>query len=415
MTTSSLPELARIPAARGPLIRLDRILIFLIGLGLALAEVNMRAKLDLPLVEMSLAVRALAELFTRRLRLDLDRRGSLYALATTLVLLAAWIVVADVVNAQSWPTTMRNLLKYLILFLVLAWLAYTPSAERVATFLLGAMTGIALVGLQVLSVNLDTPYLAKYFVPYAGGLVIAALAGGRPFNGGWHLATPLLAVFVTALAVAADARWAALSAVLALALTLLPRSGPVTTRVWILLAALVPAVPLLFLDQEQALALIWSEDLRAASEVERLLLYAFAHESIQTSPWVGIGFENFTVNFERRFGDLLLMRSEVHGPHNQYAAIAALFGLPALALYAAAIAAAINLLYARQGRSSRLTLPALGLLAMILSANEVSDDARLVLYLTAVLLVVGTPARRSFLAELLLGHAASRRTGASYA
>lgn len=401
MMTSSRLEARQTPSIRRSVVRIDRIFASLLGLGLGLTEVSLRSRLDLPLAELTLVFWALAELFTRRLRFDLDRRGALYLLAATLVLLATSIVIADTVNGQSWSTTVRNVLKYLILFLVLAWFAHSPSLDRVASFLLGALIGVALIGFAVLRQNPETPYVAKYFVPYAGSLVLAALAGARPFKGGWRFVTVLSAVLITALAVAAQARWSALSAVLVLALTLLPRSGPIATRASIVVAALVPAVPLIFLGQETALALIWSQDLRSASEVERLLLYAFAHESIQTNPWFGIGFENFTVHFERRFGDLLLMQSSVQGPHNQYAAVGALFGLPTLVFYAAAAASALNLVYVRRKSLSRLTLPSIGMLALIFSANEVSDDARLVLYLTAALLAIGEQPARSVLAALL--------------
>jgi hypothetical protein len=327
-------------------------------------------------------------------------------------LFGAWIVVADSMNAQSSGTILRNLLKYEIMFVVLAWLAHSPSKDRIAALLLGSTLGVAAVGATVLFENPDAPYLAKYRTPYLGVVLLAALATGRPFDGGWRWILPPTVVLVGLLAVNASARWAMISGLVVCAAMLVPRLPNAVFRVFLLSVALFPLVPVLLLDTETALNLIAEHDLRSAADVERVTLYAFAHDSIVRNPVFGIGFEGFLVSFERQFGHVLTMTSSVQGPHNQYAAIGALFGVPALIFYAAAVWAAMNLLHPPGRKPTRLAQAAAALFGLAMLSNELADDARLALYLVALILTCGQSAPRSLLASLIVPDTARRRGSA---
>lgn len=382
-------------------LRLDLVLLFALGFAVTATEVSIRTSYDLPLTEMLLIAWGLLELVGRRLRLELERKPALYLFGLACALLAAWIALADAANAQAVATTVRNVLKYLVLFLAVAWIAVSPSRERIAVLLLGSILGTAAVGFSVLVANPDTPYLAKYHTPYLGLLVLAAWAAGRPFAGVWRAITAASVLCVAFLAVAASARWSVISGIVVCLTALLPRPTRGLFRSAVVVASLAPLVPLLMLDTEAALGLIAAHDLHAAADVERVLLYAFAHESIFARPLFGIGFEGFLGQFESVFGHVLTMTSSVQGPHNQYAAIGTLFGLPALAFYALAVGAAVALLHSPNRRPSRLSLAAVGLWGLMFLANEISDDTRLGLYLLATLLAYGEPARNSALAALL--------------
>lgn len=389
-------------------IRLDHVGVFVLGCALALLENALRKEQDLPIVELFLALWGVAEFLAGRVHLEAGRKISLYVLGGCCTLFGAWIILADLFNAQSWGTTLRNLLKYEISFLMFAWLAHSPSQGRIASFLVGSMVGISIYGTFVLMANPDAPHLAKYHTPYWGVILLAIWAGGRPFNGGWRWILPPIAVFIGLLASEASARWSMLSGLLVLAAMLLPRLSATSFRVLLALAALAPVVPLLLLDTPTALRLIAELDLQSASDVERLVLYAFAHDTLLRNPFTGIGFENFLTSFEREFGHILRMESAVQGPHNQYAAVGSMFGVPGMLLYAAAVCASMNLLHEPERAPTRVAQAAVMMFGFAFLANEVADDQRLAVYLVAVLLCCGAPARSSLAAALLPGRAASR-------
>lgn len=383
-------------------VRLDHIGLFGSGLALSILEASLRKELDLPFVETVLAIWGVGEFLGRRLRLETARPTGLYMLAGAAAMLGAWIVIADAVNAQQWSTTLRNLLKYEILFLVLAWLAHTPSKDRIAPFLIGSVLGIATLGATVLLANPEAPYLAKYQTPYVGVVLLSAWASARPFNGGWRWLLPVAAGAVALLALHASARWALLSGLLVCVVMLAPRLARVTFRIVLVVMAATPLIPLLLLDTETAMQLIAENDLNSAADVERVTLYAFAHGTIVSNSLFGIGFEGFLNGFEAQFGHMLKMTSAVQGPHNQYAAIGSLFGVPALILYATTVWASMNLLHAPTRRPTRLALAAAAMFSFMFLANEISDDARLALYLVALILASGRSSARPLLVSLFL-------------
>lgn len=393
----------------GPRVRLDHIGLFCSGFALAILEVSIRKELDLPILETVLVLWGTAEFVGRRLHLETARSASLYVFGACSVLFGAWIIVADSVNAQSWGTMIRNLLKYEIMFAVLAWLAHSPSKDRIAAFLMGGTLGVAAIGATLLLANPDAPYLAKYSTPYLGVVLLAAWAAGRPFNGGWRWLLPAAALLVGVLATMASARWSVISGLVVCSVMLVPRCSRAFFRLFLALSALVPLTPLLLLDTEAALDLIAAHDLRSAADVERLTLYAFAHDAIARKPLFGIGFEGFLTDFEANFGHVLVMTSAVQGPHNQYAAIGALFGIPALIFYAAAVWAWMSVLHPPARTPTRLALAAAAIFSFTFLANEISDDARLALYLVAVILACGRASARPLLASLFIPESAKLR------
>ncbi len=403
------PRSPGVSGSFGRRVRLDHVGLSCSGFAGAILEVSIRKELDLPLLETVLVLWGIAEFVGRRLHLETARSPSLYVLGACCVLFGSWIILADSMNAQSWGTMLRNLLKYEVMFAVLAWLAHSPSKDRIAAFLVGGTLGVAAIGATVLLANPDEPYLAKYFTPYVGVLLLAAWAGGRPFNGGWRWLLPAAALFVGALATMASARWSVISGLVVCSVVLVPSRSRAFFRLFLALSALVPLIPLLLLDTEAALDLIVAHDLRSAADVERVSLYAFAHDSIVRNPLFGIGFEGFLTGFEASFGHILTMTSGVQGPHNQYAALGALFGIPALIFYAAAVWASMNVLHPPMRPPTRLALAAAAMFGFAFLSNEVSDDARLSLYLVALILAVGQSASTRFLAALFLPQSARRR------
>jgi hypothetical protein len=403
------PGTAPVYSSRSRGIRLDHVGLFVSGATLAVLEVSIRKELDLPLLETILALWGIAEFASRRLHLETARAPSLYILGGCCVLFGVWIVLADALNAQSWGAILRNLLKYEIMFVILAWLAHSPSKDRTAALLVGSTLGVAVVGATVLLANPDAPYLAKYQTPYLGVVLLAAWATGRPFDGGWRWILPAAAMMVGLLAVLASARWSIISGLVVCTVLMMPRISGMLFRIFLLLMALVPMTPVLLLDTETALSLIAEQDLRSAADVERVTLYAFAHDSIMRNPLFGIGFEGFLTSFEQQFGHILTMASAVQGPHNQYAAIGALFGVPALILYAAAVWASMSLLHPPARRPTRLAQAAAAMFGFAFLSNEVSDDARLAVYLVALILASGQSTPRPFLASLILPDTARRR------
>ncbi|MCS6779899.1 MAG: O-antigen ligase family protein, partial [Geminicoccaceae bacterium] len=286
--------------------------------------------------------------------------------------------------------------------LLVAWLALSPNKDYIAVFLMGSVLASIAVGLSVLLDNTDKPYLAKYYAPYVGLLILTAWAAGRPFNGAWRWITSAAVLLATILAIHASARWALISIGVVGIAALVPRPYGLALRALVLVTCAVPLLPLLALDPGTAATVMTARNLASASDVERLLLYAFAHESMINYPIYGIGFERFLNEFEGRFGHLLTMASSVQGPHNQYAAIGALFGVPALLIYATAVASSVFLLLRlTKTAPSRLKLACLLLWGFMFLANEISDDARLALYLVAALMACGAPAQRSWLGALL--------------
>ncbi len=397
--------------APGITIRLDLVALFFFGVTASLMEISHRDELDLPVVEGILVVWALGELLSRKLRIETRRSLALYALGTYCALLVVWIVVADSMNGQAASTTIRNVLKYIILFLMVTWIAFSPSKRRIAILLFGSLIGSVVIGYYVLASNPDTPYLAKYHTPYVGLMLLAAWSSGRPFDRGWRWVTSAAALAVMVLAVNASARWALVSGAVVLTANLLPRFSLGAFRVSVVVVCIAPLVPLLLLDSAIALQLIAERDLRSAADVERVALYAFAHDTIMRFPIFGIGFENFVGRFESSFGHVLTMTSSVQGPHNQYAAIGSIFGVPALLMYVAAVTASVFMLRPAVTRSRRLAQACVALWGFMYLANEISDDARLQLYLLATLIACGEPVTRSWFGSLLpRRHQCSTRT-----
>jgi hypothetical protein len=83
--------------------------------------------------------------------------------------------------------------------------------------------------------------------------------------------------------------------------------------------------------------------------------------------------------------------------------------VPALIFYAAAVWAAMNLLHPPARQPTRLAQAAATMFGLTFLANEVADDARLTLYLVALILACGQSAPRSALASLFLPVRVGRR------